>query len=333
MTVGEIHELPLLHFFRSRSTQYLMNIIFMGSAAFSIPSLEALLQSTHHVVGVITNQEKPAGRGLKIRATPVAEIAASHNIDTIMPITLRNNSETVAWIRGHEPDVIVVVAYGKFIPADILNIPAHGCLNLHPSMLPKYRGAAPIQRALMNGEAKTGISVMLLDEGMDSGPILMQKEVGIAPTDDATTLGEKLSVLGADMLLKTLDLLERKSVEPVAQQHEFATLAPKINKEEGRLDFNKSAIELHNIVRALIEWPGAWTSYHGEVIRVIATEPLNNKSGMQAGNITNIDKQGIHTATGSGVLIIRSVRPAGGKTMDALSYANGRRIKAGDVLG
>jgi methionyl-tRNA formyltransferase len=310
-----------------------MNIIFMGSAAFSVPSLEAIIKSSHHVVGVITNPEKPAGRGLKIRPTPVAELAGQHNIDIIAPVTLRNNSETAAWIRQHTPDAAVVVAYGKFIPPDVLHIPAHGCLNVHPSLLPKYRGAAPIQRALMNGEAKTGISVMLLDEGMDSGPVFMQSEMGIEPADDAVTLGERLSQAGADMLVKTLDLLEQKRIEPVAQQHVLATLAPKISKEEGRLDFNRSAMELHNIVRSLIEWPTAWTSCNGEVLQVLSTEPLDVKTNGQPGVIMSIDKQGIYTATGSGVLRMRSVRPSGGKAMDAFSYANGRRIKIGDVLG
>jgi methionyl-tRNA formyltransferase len=310
-----------------------MNIIFMGSAAFSIPSLEAILKSSHHVAGVITNPEKPAGRGLKNRSTPVAELAAQSKIDTVTPATLRNNAETAEWIRHHAPDALVVVAYGKFIPPDVLRIPAHGCLNVHPSLLPEYRGAAPIQRAIMNGEAITGVTVMLLDEGMDSGPVFMQSEMGIEPTDDAVTLGERLSQAGADMLVKTLGLLEHKRIEPVAQQHGFATLAPKISKEEGRLDFNRSAMELHNIVRALIEWPTAWTSFKGEVIQVLSTGPLDVKTSGQAGVIISIDKQGIHTATGSGVLLIRSVRPSGGKAMDAFSYANGRRIKAGDILG
>ena len=310
-----------------------MNIIFMGSSAFSIPSLDAILKSSHRVAGVITNPEKPAGRGLRNRATPVEQRAVQHNIDIITPVTLRNNGEVTAWIRNHAPDALVVVAYGKFIPPDILHLPAYGCLNLHPSLLPRYRGAAPIQRAIMNGETKTGVSVMLLDEGMDSGPVLMQKEADIEPDDDAITLGEKLSVFGADMVLKTLDLLERKQIEPVAQQHELATLAPKIGKEEGRLDFTRPAVELHNRVRALIEWPGTWTSYKGEIIRVLGTEPLNNTTDRPAGVVISIDKQGIHTATGSGVVIIKSVRPSGGKTMDALSYANGRRMKAGEFLG
>ena len=310
-----------------------MNVIFMGSAAFSIPSLDAILKSSHRVAGVITNPEKPAGRGLRNRATPVEQRAVQNNIDIITPVTLRNNSEVTAWIRNHAPDALVVVAYGKFIPPDILHIPAYGCLNLHPSLLPRYRGAAPIQRAIMNGETKTGVSVMLLDEGMDSGPVLMQKEADIEPDDDAITLGEKLSVFGADMLLKTLDLLEKKQIEPVAQQHELATLAPKIGKEEGRLDFTRPAAELHNRVRALIEWPGAWTAHNGEIIQVRSTEALNDKSSEQAGSIISIDKQGIHVATGAGVLIIKSVKPSGRKTMDAFSYANGRRTKTGDLLG
>ncbi len=310
-----------------------MKIIFMGSAAFSVPSLEAIIKSSHQVVCVITNPEKPAGRGLKNRSTPVAELAAKYKIDILTPATLRNNNETVECIKRHTPDAIVVVAYGKFIPPDVLHIPAYGCLNLHPSLLPKYRGAAPIQRAIMNNEKKTGMTVMLLDEGMDSGPIFMQREIDIDLTDDALMLGEKLSKLGADMLLKTLHLIEGKQIEPVAQQHGLATLAPKINREEGKLDFNRSSIELHNIVRALIEWPTAWTLYKGNIVQVLGTEPVAEKPVHSPAAIVKIDKLGIHTATGNGILIIKSVKPAGSREMDALSYANGRRMKPGDTLG
>ncbi|MGB9736675.1 MAG: methionyl-tRNA formyltransferase [bacterium] len=310
-----------------------MNIIFMGSANFSVPALEAIIDSQHRLVGVITNPEKPAGRGLKNKLTKVAEIALQHNIDTITPGTLKNNNEAVVWIKQRKPDAIVVVAYGKIIPAEILSIPVYGCLNIHPSLLPKYRGAAPIQRAIMNNETRTGVTVMLLDEGMDSGPILMQSEVQILLEDDAVVLGERLSRLGADMLLKTLDLIEKKAIEPTPQQHELATFAPKVDKQEAKLDFSRSSIELHNIVRALIEWPTAWTHFRGEMIHVLKTEPLIRRVDEQPGSIINIDKYGIHVATGAGVLIIKSVRPASGKVMDALSYANGRHINVGELMG
>lgn len=310
-----------------------MKIIFIGSSKFSTPALRAIASSEHKLVGVITNPEKPAGRGLKNRPTPVAELAGQYKIDILTPTTLRNNSETVEWIKHHTPDAIIVAAYGKFIPPDVLYIPAHGCLNLHPSLLPKYRGAAPIQRAIMNNEKKTGVTIMLLDKGMDSGPIFMQREMDIDLADDAVTLGEKLSRLGADMLLKTLYLIEQKQIEPVAQQHELATLAPKINREEGKLDFNRLSIELHNIVRALIEWPTAWTIYNGKILQVLSTEPVAEKSVHSPATIVKIDEFGIHTATGDGILIIKSVKPSGSREMDAMSYANGRRIKPGDVLG
>ncbi len=310
-----------------------MKIIFMGSAAFSIPSLEALLQSSHRVAGVITNQEKPAGRGLQPKPTPVAALAAQHAIETITPATLKNNSGVFTWIQERSPEAVVVVAYGKLIPPDILHLPPHGCLNVHPSLLPAYRGAAPVQRALLHGDEKTGVTIMLLDEGMDSGPVLIQEEMAVTAADDAATLGKKLAVRGAAMLLKTLDLLEQKRIEPVAQRHEQATLAPRITKAEGRLDFNKSAVQLHNTVRALIEWPGTWITCKGELVHVLATGLSGSTSVLPAGYIINIDKHGIHAATGEGVIILRSVKPAGGKAMDAFSYANGRRLKAGDVLG
>lgn len=304
----------------------------MGSAAFSIPSLDALIKSSHRVIGVMTNREKPAGRGLETRPTPVAELANRHGIDTMTPVTLRDNSEVSVWIRGHAPDAIVVVAYGKFIPPGILSMPVHGCLNLHPSLLPRYRGAAPIQRALMNGDEKTGVTVMLLDEGMDSGPIYMQEEVSIGPTDNATTLGERLSRTGAEVLLTTLSLIDQKRIEPVAQRHELATFAPKINREEGKLDFARPSMELCNAVRGLVEWPTAWTMYRGSVVQVLDTEYVVGENAGPPGTIVKIDKVGIHVATGDGTLVIRSVRPAGGRSMDALSYANGKRIKTGEIF-
>ncbi len=304
----------------------------MGSAAFSIPSLDVLITSSHHVVGVITNPGKPAGRGLKNKSTPVAECAGRHDIDTVTPVTLRNNSETAEWIRRHAPDAIVVVAYGKLIPADILHIPALGCLNLHPSLLPEYRGAAPIQRALMHGDMRTGVTIMQLDEGMDSGPLFMQEETGIVSADDAMTLGAKLSKLGAEMLIKTLSSIEQRKIQSMPQAHELATFAPKIDKTEGELHFSKSALELHNTVRALIEWPTAWTFYKGSILQVLKTEPVAGQSVYPPATITGIDKAGISVATGQGTLLIKSVKPAGSREMDALSYAHGKRLKIGEVF-
>lgn len=310
-----------------------MNIVFMGSANFSIPTLKAIINSHHKLVGVITNPEKPAGRGLKYKSTRVAEIAHQYNIETLTPITLKENVEIVSWLKQRLPDAIVVVAYGKIIPHEVLYIPRYGCINVHPSLLPKYRGAAPIQRAIMNNETKTGVTIMLLDEGIDSGPILIQKQTEISLEDDAIVLGERLSKLGAEMLLKALELIEKKAIEPTTQQHELATLASKISKQEAKLDFNKSSIELHNTVRALIEWPTAWTVFRKEMLHIIKTEPLIEKVDKQPGYIINIDKHGMYVATSMGILIIKSVKPANGKIMDAFSYANGRRIRIGELIG
>ncbi len=305
----------------------------MGSAPFSLPALEALLQSSHRLTGVITNPDEPSGRGLTVKSTPVAGVAKSHGIDLLTPDTLKNNPDVIAWIRARGPDAIVVVAYGKFIPSGILHLPVHGCLNLHPSLLPRYRGAAPVQRAIMNAETETGVTIMRLDEGMDSGPVFMQEKIAIDITDDGPTLGESLARIGAGTLLKTLDRIERQTIEPVPQNHGLATIAPKIRKEEGRLDFNRPAMALHNAVRALVAWPTAWTIYAGAMVQVLRTEPLPAASAGQPGTVMGIDRSGIHTATSDGVLLIKSVKPSGGRAMDALSYANGRRIKAGDRFG
>ncbi len=322
-----------MHLFYLHPTYYFMKIVFMGSARFSVPALEAILRSAHLLTGVITNPEEPAGRGLNVRQTPVAEIAKTQGIDLLTPGTLKNNRDVIDWIKAYKPDAIAVVAYGKFIPSAILNIPVHGCLNLHPSLLPKYRGAAPIQRAIMNNEKETGVTVMRLDEGMDSGPVFIQEKVGIDTTDNAATLGEKLSKLGADLLIRTLDLIEQKHISPLAQKHGLATLAPKISKEEGRLDFLKPALLLNNIVRALIEWPTAWTTWKNNPVQVLSTGYTAGANTDPPGTIVAIDRVGVHVATGDGTLIITAVRPAGGRSMDALSYANGRRIMIGDTLG
>jgi len=300
---------------------------------FSIPALQAIVSSGHELAGVITNPEKPAGRGLKKRRTPVAELADLYKANLLTPTTLKNNTDVNAWIDARRPDAIVIAAYGRFIPREILNLPSYGCINIHPSLLPKYRGAAPIQRAFMQGETQTGVTIMKLDEGMDSGPLFMQEIVQINATDNALTLGTRLSELGAELLIKTLSMLEHGNIKPVRQRSELASYAPKINKSEGELNFKKTALELHNTVRALIEWPTAWTYYKGNILQILETQIINEHSDNKPGVILKTDKQGIYIGTSNGVLLIKTVKPAGGKTMNALSYANGKRIKTEDTLG
>ncbi len=308
-----------------------MKIIFMGSSSFSIPALEALINSHHDIIGAVTKPPKPSGRGLIKKPTRVYETAIKHDIDTITPSNL-SDEPFKKWLQSRIPDAIVVSAYGKLIPPYILTLPRYGCINIHPSLLPKYRGAAPIQRCLLKGDTKTAVTVMKLDEGMDTGPIIMQQTEMIDILDNAISLEDRLSRIGAELLLKSLSLLEQQAITPIPQNNDLAVLAPKISKEEGELDFNKSAVENHNTVRALISWPTAWTYYKGNQLQILSTEPLDEAPKQAPGTIIESNKNGIHTATGKGTLLIKYVKPNSGKPMSAFDFAIGRGLKSGDMF-
>lgn len=309
-----------------------MRIIFMGTPEFSLPALNMLLQK-HEVAGVVTQSDKPQGRGMKLAPPPVKKRALEAGVPVFQPQTLKNNDEFIQTLKTLSPDVIVVVAYGKILPKTILEIPPLGCINIHASLLPKYRGAAPIPWAILNGDTKTGVTTMTMNEKMDAGDILLKEEIPIEPADTGGTLHDKLSVLGTGILEKTLDLLEQNKLTPVRQKDEDATFAPMLKNEDAVICWNETAEKIHNRIRAFCPFPGAAAFYHGKRIKIIKAKMLeiDDTKNAAPGQVVDIDKEhGIIVATQKNAVGILELQEEGKKKLSALEYVRGHAIKPGE---
>ncbi|RMG59738.1 MAG: methionyl-tRNA formyltransferase [Deltaproteobacteria bacterium] len=306
----------------------------MGTPDFAVPSLKVLIES-EEVVLVVTNPDKPKGRGKKVLPPPVKEVALQAGIPVFQPLRLKGNEEAVREIASYRPDLIVVVAYGKILPPEVLSIPKLFCVNVHASLLPKYRGAAPIQWSLINGETRTGVTIMKMDEGMDTGPILLMREEEIRDDDDAGTLSGRLSLLGAEALREALDLLRRGELVETPQNDSEATYAPMISKEMGEIDWSQPAEKVRNLVRGLSPQPGAFTSFRGKRLKVrrAAVEEMPLDKGLPPGTVADVRKDGIVVACGDGSLLLQVLQPEGKKEMDAWAFAQGYRVSRGECLG
>lgn len=309
-------------------------IVFMGTPQFAVPVLQMLLDEGYEVAAVVTQPDRPVGRKRVLTPTPVKALAMEHNIPVWQPEKLRG-SQTVQDIQELAPDLIVTAAYGQILPKAVLDVPKHGCINVHGSLLPSYRGGAPIQRSIMNGEPKTGVTIMYMAEGMDTGDMLTRVEVPIGDEDNAGTMFEKLSVEGAELLRRTLpELLEgRLQAEP--QNHEAATYAPNLKREDERLDWSRTSRELFNLVRGLVPYSGAYTMWNDEVFKVWATLPPTGhaKSGDgEPGTVLGLNSDSIEVKTGDGSLLLTEVQPAGKKAMPVRDFVRGGKLEAGTVL-
>lgn len=309
-----------------------MNVVFMGTSAFAVPALERLLASRHTVVAVVTQPDRPQGRGHRIAASPVKQVAAAQQLHLVQP-RRASNPQLLAELTSLAPQVIVVAAYGQLLRPALLAIPPLGCVNVHASLLPKYRGAAPINWALICGEQVTGVTIMLIDETLDTGPILLQSELTIDPSDDAATLQERLAACGAETLLQALDGLESGALKPMPQDHAEATYAPKLRKEDGVLVWHRSANVLAHLIRGVTPWPGAVTTHHGKPLRVWRATPRPMSGTTTPGRVATIDQLGIWVETGDGLLVLLEVQPANGRRMAAAAYARGHGLHPEDVLG
>jgi methionyl-tRNA formyltransferase len=303
-----------------------MRVIFFGTPDFAVPSLRALLEAGEEVVAVVTQPDRVKGRGHKLSAPPVKEIALSEQIPVLQPAGIRS-SEFFDTLAGLRPDVIVVVAYGRIIPPAVLKLPPLGCINVHGSLLPKYRGAAPIQRAVINGERKTGVTTMLMDEGLDTGDILLRKETEITDGDDAQTLGAKLSCEGASLLVRTIKDLRDNLIRPIPQEGEVS-YAPALKKEDGRIDWSQPAKRIFDLVRGTSPWPGAYSFLGGERITIVRAKVAAFDSGCSGGVIEKAGEE-FQVCTGAGILSIIEVKPEGKKAMPAGAFVNGRRLRRG----
>ncbi len=305
-------------------------IIFMGTPEFAVPVLDALTRTRHEIVGVFTQQDKPAGRGGKLQASPVKQLAQTRNLPIHQPKTLRN-AEAIALLRDLAPDVIIVAAYGLILPPNVLAIPPHGCINTHASLLPRHRGAAPIPAAILVGDSETGITLMQMDEGIDTGPILAQRAIPIADDDTTGTLTAKLARLAADLLIEQLPRILAGEIVPQPQDESRATLTKTIRKEDGLTAWTQPAIEIARRVRAFNPWPSAFTFWNGAQLKILRADPSAGKIDAQPGRVMKVQDK-IAVATGDGALILREVQLAGKRAMTIEEFVRGQRNFVGVVL-
>lgn len=311
-----------------------MNIVFMGTPEFAVPSLDMLVEEGYRVVAVVTQPDRPQGRKKVLTPTPVKEAALRHGIPVLQPQRLRH-PDAVAELAEYEPDMIVTAAYGQILPKAVLDMPKLGCLNVHGSLLPKYRGGAPIQRSIMNGEKVTGITLMYMAEGLDTGDMIAKAEVPIEDYDTAGTMFEKLSRAGAALLKQQLPRLSEGKVQAEPQNDDEATYAPNLSREDEKLDWSRTSRELYNQIRGLVPFSGAFTLWDGDVFKVWEAELPGEGPGTsdgEPGTVLELNDRGMIVRTGDGVLKLLKVQPSGKKALDISPFARGTSMKAGTVL-
>lgn len=309
-----------------------MKIVFMGTPEFAVPCLQKIIDEGHEVIGVVTQPDKPKGRGKKLAMPPVKELALKYDIPVYQPLKAREES-FVDTLKEMNPELIVVVAFGQILPKSILDIPKYGCVNVHASLLPRYRGAAPLNWVIINGEEKTGVTTMYMDEGLDTGDMILKSEIAL---DDEITAGElhdKMMVDGAKLLKETIDLIKKGEAPREKQSNEDTCYSPIMNKSLGNIDWNKSAIEIHNLVRGINPWPSAYTTYEGQTMKVWKTKVINKNSDKQPGTIISVDKEGINVSTSEGIVQIKEIQISGKKRMEVPEYIKGNNINTDIILG
>jgi len=308
------------------------SIVFMGTPDFAIPSLLALAESGDRVKLVVTQPDRPRGRGRKPLPPPVKTAAINLDIPIIQPEKIRD-SGFIESLRNESPDFICVVAFGRILPGDILSIPKGGCINLHASLLPEYRGAGPINRAIIDGKTRTGVTTMLMDEGMDTGYILLARELSIGAEQTAGDLSDLLAREGASLLVETIAGLKRGDISPIPQHDDDASLAPMLKKTDGRIDWSSSASRIENLVRGVTPWPGAYTVLDGETLKIFRLKKKEGKSDAAPGTILSTGPDGIVVATGRGTILICELQCPGKRRMNVQEYLCGRNIPEGAVFG
>ena len=309
-----------------------MRIVFMGTPDFAVPSLKALYEAGHDIQAVFCQPDKPKGRGMKLVAPPVKAYAAEKDIPVYQPNSLKNGGEEyIKTLEKLAPECIVVAAYGKILPKAVLDIPKYGCVNVHGSLLPKYRGAGPIQWAVLNDEKTTGITTMLMGEGLDTGDMLLKCETEIGENETAAELFDRLADMGAKLITDTLVKLEKGEIEPVPQNEEEATYAPMLSKELCPIDFSKSAREVHKHICGLSDWPCATTVIAGKRLKIYRSEIVEGKSDKEPGTVVNA--KDLTVACGDGLVRFTEIQAEGSKRMATADYLRGKPVAEGTVLG
>lgn len=309
-----------------------MKIIFMGTPDFAVPCLDMLVKEGHEVCLVVTQPDKPKGRGKKMLFPPVKEKAIEYGIEVFQPVKVKEE-EAVEKLRSYNADIIVVVAFGQILPESILNMPKYGCVNVHGSLLPKYRGAAPIQWSVINGDTKTGVTTMYMEKGLDTGDMLLKAEFDISDEDTYGTVHDKMCVMGADVLKETLVKIENGTIVREKQDDALSNYAPMISKETGHIDWNKTSFEIINLIRGLDPVPAAWTVYNGEVLKIWKAVKFEcDNSTAKCGEIAYITKKGFVVKTGDSFVLVTEIQARGGKRMATDAYMRGHAVEKGIVL-
>lgn len=303
-------------------------VVFMGTPAFAVPSLNSLAEAGFDVAAVVTQPDRPRGRGKRVKPSPVKAAAQDLGLEVLEPESVKD-ADFIEKLRSLGPEYIAVVAYGKILPAGVLNLPPGGCVNVHASLLPRYRGAAPINWAIVRGEKESGVTTMLMDEGMDTGPVLLEEKVSIEDTDTAEDLAKKLSVAGGRLLVKTLELLKDGKVTPRPQDKSKATYAPMLKKSDGRIDWTKPAIEIHNLVRGFYPWPGAHTTLGGKRVKIHSSRVAREDVKGGPGSVKTSGGR-LLVGCGEGALEITELQPENKRRMAAADFLTGRRIDEGE---
>lgn len=310
-----------------------MRVVFMGTPDFAVPCLVALLQADYEVLAVVTQPDRPKGRGQQIVYSPVKQAALGAGLKILQPQKVREKG-FLAELRELDPEVIVVVAFGQILPPGILDLPPFGCVNVHASLLPKYRGAAPIHRCIIEGEEKTGVTTMRMERGLDTGDMLLQAETTIDPEDTVGTLHDRLARLGGDLLVETLTGLANGSLKGTPQNHSESTYAALLAREDELIPWEKDNNQVVNLIRGMNPWPGAYTTCQGRIIKIWRAELAAGGGTAGPGTVVQVDKnQGFTVQTGRGQVLVKEVQPQGGKRMEAAAFARGYNISPGQVLG
>lgn len=307
-----------------------LKIVFMGTPDFAATSLRKLIEEKFNVIACFTNPDKPSGRGMKLKYSEVKELALENNIKVFQPVKLRKNEEVISILKNLNPDLIIVVAYGKILPKEILEIPKFGCINVHGSLLPEYRGAAPMQWSLINGDKKTGITTMFMDEGMDTGDMLLKEEVEITEEDNFETLHDKMKDVGADLLIKTIKSLQKGELKRIKQPLE-GTIAPMISKEMTKIDFNKNSKEIFNMIRGMSPFPGAYMEdIDGKIYKVYEVSyEENSLLNGENGEVVEKTKKTLKIKCKDGSVSILEIKPQNSKKMDINAFLAGSKIDVG----
>lgn len=308
-----------------------MRVIFMGTPDFAVGALEAILDAGHEVVLVVTQQDKPKGRGKSMQAPPVKECACANQIEVYQPKRVREQ-ESIEFLRSYQPDIIVVAAFGQILPKEILEMPKYGCINIHASLLPKYRGAAPIQWAILNGDAVSGVTTMRMDVGLDTGDMIEKEEVVLSEDETGGSLFDRLAEVGAKLCVHTMKSIEDGTAVYTKQEESEATHVGMITKQMGRIDWSKSAVSIERLIRGLNPWPSAYTRLNGKTLKIWRAKAAEGKVTDEVGKIISVTKKELKIQTGEGILSLLEVQLEGKKRMDIEAFLRGYEVREGTIL-